>query len=136
DKAPAIPNYLPSDLNTRRRIAPSDDFVADDTNEAVLADRAASWKIERPRTVLARGQLFERLAVACAEDATGRVPPGHRKRAAADARVECRDPDRVGLAGARESLAHGEILFALELGRRIREPCDRVGRPRGDLRQL
>ena len=74
--------------------------------------------------------------MACAEDATGRVPPSHRKRAAADARVECRDPDRVGLAGARESLAHGEILFALELGRGVREACDRIVRPRVDLRQL
>ena len=40
-QAPAVPNYLPPEVDVGRRIAGRAGFVANDTDETVLADRTA-----------------------------------------------------------------------------------------------
>src|SRR5437899_1100945 len=70
------------------------------------------------------------------EHPTGRVPPGERQSAGTEARCEVSDPDRVAFASALQSLADSELVFGLKLGRGIGEACDRLARPRVDLRQL
>src|SRR2546430_13419935 len=88
DQAPAVPNYLPPEVDVGRRIARRGGAVANDTDETVLAGRTTSWKNERSRAPFGRGQVPERAAVGRTEHATGRVLPGGRERAGAQARVE------------------------------------------------
>src|SRR5439155_6402654 len=133
DQAPAVPNHLPPEVDAGRRIAPRGGSVANDTDETVLADRTTSWKIERSRALFGRGQVLQRPAVARTEHATGRVPPGKRKRAGANARFKSSDSDGVGLAGPGERVGDGEVVFRLNLGRGVGEARDRLAGPRVDL---
>jgi len=74
--------------------------------------------------------------MASAKHATGRVAPGKREGAGAEARFKRSDSDGVVFAGARQSLAHSEVVFGLKLGRGIGEARDRFAGPQVDLRQL
>src|SRR5437773_12522847 len=136
DQAPAVPNYLPPEVDVGRRIARRGGSVANDTDETVLADRTTSWKIERSRALFGRGQVLERAAVARTEHATGRVLPGERERAGANARLKGSDSDDVGLAGPGERVGDGEVVLHLNLGRGVGEARDRLPGPRVDLLEL
>src|SRR5436190_15088364 len=79
DQAPAVPNYLPPEVDVGRRIARRGGSVANDTDETVLADRTTSWKIERSRAPSVAGQS--------PSPARGRRP-GHRPGAARQANAD------------------------------------------------
>src|SRR5256885_5292185 len=81
DQAPAVPNYLPPEVDVGRRIARRGGAVANDTDETVLADRTTPWKIERSRALFGRGPVLERAAGGRPPHAPGPVPPGGRGRA-------------------------------------------------------
>src|SRR6185503_7922654 len=133
---PVIPSYLPPELDRGVWIALSDGSVADDTKEAVLADRTAAWKIERSRALVRRCEVLQSFAVARGKRFADLLAPCQCQRTASDARFETRDDDGITVPSAGERFGDIAIVVGLQLRRGVGEARDRLACPRVDLGEL